>query len=415
MKLKRRDVLQGLLGGASAVALGAPAVAQAAPIRIGLLAAKTGPLAQGGIQMEQGINVYLREKNNTVAGRKAELIVADTNSSPSGALNKARELVERDKVDVILGPLAAFELLAITAYVREKSTPVITVAAAEDVTQRQVNPWVLRPTVSSAQTSHAMADYSYKELQLRQMATIASDFAFGHEQCAGFQRVFEDLGGKIVKKLWPPLNASDYLPYLSQLDGIAGVFNGFGSAIPVRESRQFAELGLNKKTTTTCGWATMDDTLLKAMDDSVLGYYSAHWYTPSHESPSNKAFIEGMQKMYNETTGGGGAASCYVAGQIIEAVLQKTGGRSDDHAQFRDVMHTISLTDTPRGPLRFDNYGNAICSVFIRRCERKDGNLVNVVVKTYPDVSQFWTYDEKKFLAEPVYSRDWPPAKNLRP
>ena len=233
MKLQRRDVLKGLVGGASAAALGAPAVAQVAPIGIGLLTVKTGPLAQGGIQMEQGITVYLREKNNMLAGRKAELIVADTNSSPAGALNKAHELVERDKVDVILGPLAAFELLAITDYVRDKSMPVITVAAAEDITQRNVNPWILRPTVSSAQTPHAMADYSYKELKLRQMATLASDFAFGHEQCAGFQRVFEELG-KIVKKLWPPLNASDYLPYLTQLEGIEGVFNGLGSAIPVR-------------------------------------------------------------------------------------------------------------------------------------------------------------------------------------
>ena len=118
----------------------------------------------------------------------------------------------------------------------------------------------------------------------------------------------------------------------------------------------------------------MDDTLLKAMDDSVIGYYSAHWYTPSFESPSNKAFIQGMQKIYGETTGGGGAAGCYVGGQIVEAVLEKTGGRSDDHNKFRDVMHTVSLTDTPRGPLRFDNYGNAICSVFIRKCERINGN-----------------------------------------
>ena len=95
-----------------------PAIAQAAPFKIGLLTVKTGPLAQGGIQMEQGIVTFLKEKNNTLAGRKIEFISADTGGNPAGTKTKAQELIERDKVDVILGPLAAFELLAITDYVR---------------------------------------------------------------------------------------------------------------------------------------------------------------------------------------------------------------------------------------------------------------------------------------------------------
>jgi branched-chain amino acid transport system substrate-binding protein len=73
----------------------------------------------------------------------------------------------------------------------------------------------------------------------------------------------------------------------------------------------------------------------------------------------------------------------------------------------------ISITDSPRGKFRFDHLGNVIGTVFIRKCERNVGQLVNTVIKTYPDVSQFWKYDEKAFLAQPVYSRDYPPAKNL--
>src|SRR5262249_38123097 len=108
----------------------APAIAQAAPFKIGLLTVKTGPLAQGGIQMEQGIVALLKEKGNTLAGRKIEFISADTGGNPAGAKTKAQELIERDKVNAILGPLAAFELLAITDYVREKATPLISLAAA---------------------------------------------------------------------------------------------------------------------------------------------------------------------------------------------------------------------------------------------------------------------------------------------
>src|SRR5437762_5406189 len=119
MTLHRRKLLQGIAAsGAGAFALNAPAIlrAQGAPFKIGLLTVKTGPLAQGGIQMEQGISALLKEKNNTLSGRAIELVVADTGGNPANAKTKARELIDRDHVNVIFGPLAAFELLAITDY-----------------------------------------------------------------------------------------------------------------------------------------------------------------------------------------------------------------------------------------------------------------------------------------------------------
>jgi branched-chain amino acid transport system substrate-binding protein len=151
MAVERRTVLQGMLTtGASLATMKMPAVhAQVAPFKIGLLTVKTGPLAQGGIQMEQGIATLLKEKSNTFAGRNIELLVADTGGSPAGAKTKAQELIERDKVNVILGPLAAFELLAITDYVRENATPLVSLAAAADVTQRKANPFVIRPSATS--------------------------------------------------------------------------------------------------------------------------------------------------------------------------------------------------------------------------------------------------------------------------
>src|SRR5258708_14837921 len=123
-KLNRRTFLAAGAAGAASAGFGfAPAIAQAAPFKIGLLTVKTGPLAQGGIQMEQGIAVFLKEKANTLAGRKIEFISADTGGNPAGAKTKAQELIERDKVNVILGPLAAFELLPIPHYVPETATP----------------------------------------------------------------------------------------------------------------------------------------------------------------------------------------------------------------------------------------------------------------------------------------------------
>ena len=108
--IKRRTVLKGLGAAAGASAFAMPAIAQAAPFKIGLMTVKTGPLAQGGLQMEKGLLTFLKEKGNMLSGRKVELVVADTGGNPAGAKTKAQELVERDKVNVILGPLAAFEL-----------------------------------------------------------------------------------------------------------------------------------------------------------------------------------------------------------------------------------------------------------------------------------------------------------------
>src|ERR1700719_1326935 len=103
MKVQRRTVLKGLLAASAAVAAPPFLRAQPAPFKIGLLTVKTGPLAQGGNQMEQGITVFLKDKGNSLAGRAIELIVADTGGNPAGAKTKASELIEGDKDNAILG------------------------------------------------------------------------------------------------------------------------------------------------------------------------------------------------------------------------------------------------------------------------------------------------------------------------
>jgi branched-chain amino acid transport system substrate-binding protein len=410
-KLSRRAFAAGAAAATASFRF-APAIAQAAPFRIGLLTVKTGPLAQGGIQMEQGIAAFLKEKGNTLAGRKIEFISSDTGGNPAGAKTKAQELIERDNVHIILGPLAAFEMLAIVDYVREKGTPLISLAAAEDVTQRKANPYIIRPSATSAQCCHAIADYAVKELKYKRAATISEDFAFGYEQMAGFQRVFEDGGGKVVKKLWPPLVTPDYTPYIAQIGNVDCVFNGFAGSNPVKFMRAYADLGLAGKIPLLAGWTAMDDALLHSLGDEAVGVVSAHWYSADFDSPSNKRFVAAMQQDY-KVLPGGYAAGMYIAGQCVEAAIQKLDAKADDRTALADALHRISLTDTPRGPVKFDHLGNVVGDVFIRKCERKNGQLVNTVIKRYPDVSQFWTYDEKAFLANPVYARDYPPAKNL--
>ena len=221
----RRDFLQTTAATGMTMALPTALHAQSGDaIRIGLLTVKTGPLASGGIDMERALLMYLNERNNMIAGQKVQLIVADTGGVPANAKSKVQELVELNKVHVLMGPLAAFEALAIDDYIKAQKIPTLSVAAAEDMTQRKPNPWFVRATSTSAQCAHVMADHCAKTLKFKRMVLIADDIAYGHEMNAGFQRVFEENGGKIVQKMFPPLTSPDYGSFLAQLktnvDGI---------------------------------------------------------------------------------------------------------------------------------------------------------------------------------------------------
>jgi branched-chain amino acid transport system substrate-binding protein len=408
----RRTFLTCTAAGAATAAFRLPAVAQTVPFKVGLLTVKTGPLAQGGNQMEQGIVTFLKEKSYTLTGRRIDFISADTYGNPAGAKNKVQELIERDHVDVILGPLAAAELLAITDYLREKQMPLISLAAADDVTQRHVNPFVVRPSASSSQCTHVLGDYAAKDLKYKTAATVASDFAFGYEQVGGFQRVFEDEGGQVVTKLWPPLATPDYTPYIAEIQHVDCCVSGLETANPVKFMRSYQDLGLKAKIPLLGGWTAMDDALLPSLGDEAIGVVSAAWYSADYDSPTNKRFVADMKTNFGVPPGGY-AAGMYIAGQCLEAALQKAGGKVDTGRQLADLLHSLSLTDTPRGGFHFDLFGNVVGNVFIRKCERKNGQLVNTVIKTYPNVSQFWTFDPKWFLTQPVYSRDYPPIKHV--
>ena len=144
MTINRRRFIQA--AGAGASVLGFPAIvrSQEQAIRIGLMTVKSGPLASGGLDMERALQMYLRERNNMLAGRRVELFVADSGGVPAQARSKTQELVERDKINIMIGPLAAGEALATDDYIRQQQLPTLSVAAAEDMTQRNPNPWFVR-------------------------------------------------------------------------------------------------------------------------------------------------------------------------------------------------------------------------------------------------------------------------------
>ena len=391
-----------------------PAGAQSEPLRLGFLTVRTGPLAAGGKQMEEGITLFLKERNYTLAGRKVELYTADTAGSPPQAKTKTQELIEKDRVHVIIGPLATFEALAIDDYIKQAQVPLITPtsAAQKDLAQQKLNDYVVHAMGTAAQPMHVLGEFAAKELHLKRVVTVADDFTYGHEGTAGFQSGFEGAGGKVVQKLWPPLNVPEYGSYVGQIKtNVDGVYAGFAGINGLRFLKQYSEYGLSKIPVfgnPTC----VDEGVLRNMGDEALGVYSASWYSAALDTPENKRFVDAVLQEY-KVVPGFYTAGTYVSAMFLETALAAIKGKFEDKAAFIRALHSVRLEKSPMGPIRIDEYGKPILTIYVRRVERKDGRLVNTIIATYPEVSQFWKYDPKQFLANPVYSRDYPPAKNL--
>jgi branched-chain amino acid transport system substrate-binding protein len=411
MTIDRRSFIQGSAAAGLGLAVPNLFAQNNEPLRLGLLTVKTGPLASGGIDMELGLKQWIAENGNMIGGRKVELTVADTGGVPANTKTKISELNERNKVHVIMGPLAAFEALAVDDYIRDNKIPTLSVAAAEDMTQRKPNPWFVRATSTSSQSAHPMAEYCANIKKYKRMVIAADDIAYGHEMAAGFQRVFEENGGKIVQRLFPPLTVPDYGSYLAQLKSADAIFLGFAGSNGFRFIRQMNEYGLKGKIAIVGGMTALDEAVLKNMGDEALGIETACWYSAELNNPINNKFVPAFRKAQNYDPGFYAAAT-YVNAAVLDAALKSINGNLSNKDA---LMAALKKTNVPtaRGPVTFDSYGNVVGDVYIRKVERKDGRLVNVVTKTYTNVSQFWKYDPKAFLANPVYSKDWPPAKNL--
>ncbi|TAK81200.1 MAG: twin-arginine translocation signal domain-containing protein [Betaproteobacteria bacterium] len=412
MKFSRRKFVQATGAAAGALAVPGISFSQAEPIRLGLMTVKTGPLASGGIDMERALVQFLKERNYTLAGRKVELTVADSGGVPAQTRTKIQEMVERDRIHLMIGPLDTASALAADDYIRQAQLLTLSVAAAEDMTQRKPNPWFTRGTSTSSQSAMPLADYAAKTLKYKRMAVIADDIAYGHEMCAGFMRVFEDAGGKVVQRMFPPLTVPDYGTYLAQLKtNIDAIFLGFAGSNGFRYLRQMNEYGMMGKVKPIGGMTALDEAVLRNMGDEALGIVTSCWYSAEIDNPINRKFAADFRRDWKYDPGFYAAAT-YTEAAVLEATLKQINGKIEDKQAFMKAVRAIKV-DTCRGPVSFDKYGNVVGNVYIRKVARKEGRLVNSVIRTYPNVSQFWTYNPEEFLKNPVYSRDWPPAKNL--
>jgi branched-chain amino acid transport system substrate-binding protein len=390
-----------------------PAGAQKGPIKIGVIAPMTGGAAQAGKDMTNGLQMWLDENGNQMAGRKVEVIIEDSQGQPNVALTKLQKLVERDKVNVLVGELFAHIGYAMAPKVDEYRIPMLyPVIAADDLTQRKPAKWVVRTGWASSQPSHPFGEYAAKTLGYKKIVAIGIDYAFGWEVIGGFQKTFEENGGQIIQKLWAPLGTTDFAPYLSQIKRDAdAVFALMVAQSSLRFPKQYQDAGLKGKFPLIGGGTTFDEFVLPSLGDEAIGGMTPLQYSAALDTPVNKKFVAEYRKKYGKVPSYFSETS-YTSTRWIAEAAKVVGGDVENREKFLEALRKVEIPDSPRGPVKLDAHGNPIQNIYIRKVEKKDGELWNTVVHTYPAVSQFWKYNPEEFLKQPVYDRNFPPCKH---
>jgi branched-chain amino acid transport system substrate-binding protein len=380
-------------------------------IRVGYLGPLTGIFAAAGKDMLDGLKMAFEQANYEVAGRKIELIEEDDEGNPATAQAKYRKLVAQDHIHVLTGVLLSNIGYALVPNIERDRLPSLYLTTPDELTKRRPAKYLLRSNFAASQPMHALGDYAARTLKYRRVAAIAMDNNFGHEGIGGFQRVFEDAGGRVVQKTWVPLNAMDFAPYLTQVPrDVDAVVQVFVAGQAVRFAKQYGE-ALGGRVPLIGTGVFSDQSALSGMGDEVIGHIGTMIWAPTLDNPANRTFMKSAEAKLKRTPSYFHAVM-YSSGRWIVEAARSLGGTVEDRDRFLAALRRASeTTEDPRGPIKLDEYGNPTENVYIVRVDKVAGRLQNTVIHTYPMVSQFWTYKPDEFLKTPPYDRAYPPVK----
>ncbi|MFZ3249395.1 MAG: ABC transporter substrate-binding protein, partial [Pseudolabrys sp.] len=404
-----------LLGSCLALGLGLTPQANAEDLSIGYIAPTTGIFAQVGKDMVDGFQMYLDEHGGKLGGMDVKFIVEDNQGKPDAAVTKAKKLILQDHVQMFIGGLLASTGYALAPVsTAEKTLYISSISSADDLTQRQLDkyPYFIRTSWTSSLPHQPLGQWACDQ-GYKKAITISADYAFGYETAGGFQKAFEDCGGKVIQKIWPPLGTKDFGPYIPTMKADADViFTTMVGPMALQFPKQLRAAG-NKKPIVASG-VSYDEFVLPFMGDEVIGDVSALHYSAAIDTPRNQTFVKAYRAKYGKVPSYY-SENNYTTAMWIDEAIKKAGGKWPGPEAFIKQMASIKL-DAPRGPVELDDMRNPIENVYIKKVQKtkmfgydKD-ELWNTVIKTYPKVSQFWTYGKEKFLAQPVYSREFPPC-----
>jgi branched-chain amino acid transport system substrate-binding protein len=339
-----------------------------------------------------------------------EVIYADTTCNPDQALTQARRLVSQEEVDFMVGPLCGHEGPAVAQVSKETGIPlVMDIAGADNVTKWSRTPTVVRTGVSASQIGHPFGDYLYKELGARNVTFIAQDYTWGQEVTLGIVQTYKELGGKVTKIIWNPIGTKDYGATIASIapdsDAVVAVVVG---ADRIRLFEAWFSFGMDKKLKIYGAYWLQQDALSQ-MDDRAIGMIgnSLH-YATGLNTPDNKKFVDAFVKKYKRLPSWFSEAS-YSASLWTHTAIEAIKGNVENKDAFLKAMRSVTVK-APRGPIKLDEYDNPIQPVYVTRIQKVNypslgSVLTNVPIKTYKNVSQFWTWKPADFLKRGPYKR----------
>ena len=370
----------------SALACSAAAGASAQDaVKLGFILPMTGQQQSTGKQEAAAIKLYMAQHGDTVAGKKVELIIRDDAAVPDNTKRIAQELIVNDKVNFLGGFGVTPAALAVAPLSAESKTPEIVTAAGTSIITEK-SPYIARTSFTLAQSVVPMADWA-SENGIKKVVTMISDYGPGIDAEKSFSAEFKKKGGEIVEAVRFPLASPDFAPFLQRAadqkpDAIfVFVPSGQGGAFV----KQFIERGLDKAGIKIIGPGdVVDDDLLNGMGDAVVGTVTAHIYSADHNSPANKAFVDAFEKA-NNMRPNFMAVGGYDGMHLMYEALKKTGGKTDGDSLIEAIKGMA--WESPRGPVSIDpQTRDIIQNVYIRKVEKKNGQLYNVEFATFPAV-----------------------------
>lgn len=379
--IQRRGVLQAAAWLAAA-GLIVPAQAQE-PVKIGLIVPMTGGQASTGKQIDNAIKLYMKQKGDTVAGRKIEVIVRDDAAVPDNTKRAAQELIVNEKVSFIAGFGVTPAALAAAPLATQAKVPEIVMAAGTSIITER-SPYIVRTSFTLAQSSVIIGDWAAKN-GIKRVATLTSDYAPGNDALQFFKERFTAGGGQIVEEVKVPLSNPDFAPFLQRMkDARPDAMFVF---VPAGQGgnfmKQYAERGLTGIKVIGPG-DVMDDDLLNGMGDAALGAVTAHLYSAAHPSQANRDFVAAYRQMFNQRPGFM-AVGGYDGIHLIYEALKTTGGKTDGDALIA-AMKGMAW-ESPRGPISIDpETRDIVQNIYIREVKKVDGELYNVEFATFEAV-----------------------------
>ena len=381
--MNKRSFVTGVV--AAALGIGAfPALAQDT-VKIGLILPMTGPFASTGRQIDAAVKVYMAKHGSTVAGKKIEIILKDDAGTADTTRRLAQELVVNDKVAIIAGfgltPLA----FATAPIATQAKVPMIVMAAATSSVTEQ-SPFIVRSGFTLPQITLPIAEWAAKN-NIRKAVTLVTDYGPGIDAETQFKKTFTANGGTVAAELRVPLKNPDFAPFLQRVRDASpdAVFVFVPSGVGSIFMKQFAERGLDKSGIKLIGTGDVtDDDILNDMGDVALGVINSMHYSAAHDSALNREYVAAMRKTANlranfHSVGG------YDGMHVIYKALEATKGDTNGEALV-NAMKGLSW-ESPRGPMSIDRETRDVTqNVYVRRVEKRDGQLWNIEFQTVPAV-----------------------------